>query len=73
MNLTLTDGTTVRSTPAGLLATRGKREIHFLGTSAAATARATALLAQNSFDSLFKAASRGPKAMGSNVRIVRTR
>ncbi len=52
--------TTYRNTPAGIIATRGKRELHLLGTSVAQTEAARNLLAAHSFDQLFKAARKAP-------------
>lgn len=52
--------TTYRNTPAGIIAVRGKRELHMLGTSVAQTQAARHLLATTSFDRLFKAARKSP-------------
>lgn len=59
---TMTDGTTYRSTPAGIVAIRGSRELHLLGTSVESTAKARRMLAVHSFDKLYKA-GRGTSLM----------
>lgn len=52
--------TTIRNTPAGIIAVRGKRELHLLGTSVAQTERARTALATRSFDGLYRTARRSP-------------
>lgn len=56
----LTNGTEYRETPAGVIAVKGKRELHLLGTSVAASEKARALLSSSSFNSLFSAAKKAP-------------
>jgi hypothetical protein len=56
----LSNGTEYRSTPAGLIVVRGKRELHLLGTSAAQSERARTLLSSVSFNRLFTAARKSP-------------
>lgn len=62
--------TTFRNTPAGIVAIHGDRELHLLGTSAAATAKARQLLAGHSFDRLFRAGRTGGAA-GRKVRFIK--
>lgn len=69
MNININAGTTVRSTTSGLVATRGKRELHILGTSVVATKKAHSLLALHSFDKLFRA-GKTAGAAGRNVRYI---
>lgn len=72
MNTTSIDTqTTYRNTPTGIVATRGKREVHVIAKSVNATKAARALIAGQSFDSLFKSAAVGPRALGRNVRFVK--
>ena len=52
--------TFVRNGPCGLILTRGKRELHLLGTSVEQVKRARAMAAAESFDALFKRARRAP-------------
>ena len=56
--------TKYRNTPAGIVATRGKRELHVLATSFNEVKTARRLLAEESFDSLFKRAKRAPGMRG---------
>ena len=63
------NGTAVRDTPAGIVAVRGARELHMLGTSAAQSARAREMLAAESFDRLYRAAHPAPRM--PRVRFVR--
>ena len=63
------NGTSVRDTPAGVVAVRGARELHLLGTSAAQSAHARELLATASFDQLYKSARPAPRM--PRVRFVR--
>ncbi len=56
----MVDGTQYRDSAAGIVAVRGKRELHLLGNSVAEGERAKALLAAHSFDRLFRAARRAP-------------
>lgn len=56
----LENGTRIRNTPAGMVATRGKRELHLLGTSVDATLRSRELLAGYTFNTLFARAHRAP-------------
>lgn len=56
----MSNGTEYRETPAGIIALRGKREIHLLGTSVAASAKARDLLVKHSFNRLFTAARKSP-------------
>lgn len=52
--------TVVRNGPCGLILTRGKRELHLLGTSVEQVERARTMAAGVSFDVLFKRARRAP-------------
>lgn len=70
MSTTQTIGTTIRDTPAGMIATKGKRELHLLGTSVDQTKRARHLLATRSFNQLFQA-GRSYGSTGRNVRAIR--
>ena len=66
---TMTNGTQYRTTPVGMIAVRGQRELHLLGTSAAQAAESRRLLADESFDQLYK---RGRKPRGMrNVAFLR--
>lgn len=62
--------TTYRNTPGGILAVRGKRELHVLTTSVEATEKARTLLATHSFDRPFKAGRSAPHT-GRNVRYLK--
>lgn len=62
--------TTFRNTPAGIVAIRGNRELHLLGTSVAATTKSRQLLAGYSFDRLFRA-GRTAGAAGPKVRYIK--
>lgn len=66
----LTNGTTYRSTPAGLVLMRGKRELHLLGTSVSQQEKARALVVDHSFAQLFARARRTP-ATGRSVAYLR--
>lgn len=68
--LKLTNGTTVRDTPSGLIAIRGKRELHMLYKTAKAGKRARELLATKSFDALFKA-GKATRLTGPSIRYIR--
>ena len=59
MNKT-TSGTEYRSTPSGIIATRGQRELHILGTSVAQAEKARRMLASHSFNRLFGAGKKAP-------------
>ena len=54
------NGTEWRETQGGIVAVRGKRELHLLGTSVDALCRARDILASHSFDSLFRRARKAP-------------
>ena len=65
----LTDGTRYRYCDRGLVAVRGKRELHLLGTSATHTAKARHMLATHSFNALYQAAHQAPGM--KNVRYLK--
>lgn len=65
----MTDGSQWREAPAGLIVWRGNRELHLLGNSVDARNRAKRLIADHSFDKLFK---RGRSAPGmKNVAYIK--
>jgi len=66
----MTNGTRWRETAAGIVAVRGKRELYLLGTSTEGMRKARALLAEHSFDALFRRAARHP--IGRNAAYIRT-
>lgn len=59
--------TEIRTTPGGMIAVRGNREVHLLGTSVAAMAKSREMLATQSFNSLYRAGARTPFAC---VRVI---
>jgi hypothetical protein len=59
--------TTFRETHSGIVATRGKRELHMLGTSVAAMQLSRQLLATHSFNILYTRANSSPL---KNVRAI---
>jgi len=61
--------TTFRETNRGIVATRGNRELHMLGTSVSAMQVGRNLLATRSFNNLYTAAKATPL---KNVRFIRT-
>lgn len=63
-----TTGTQVRNTERGIIATRGNRELHLLGTSVTQTEKARHLLATYSFNKLYTAAKPSPIR---NVRAIK--
>ena len=65
------NGTTIRSTPAGIVATRGARELHLIGTSVNQIDKARQLLADHSFDKLFKAAMSTPLRNTRKITLTR--
>lgn len=56
----MTNGTEYRETPCGIVAVHGKRELHLLGTSVAAMSKSRDILARNSFNRIFTAATKSP-------------
>jgi hypothetical protein len=68
--MTTTENTTTfRDTPRGIIATRGNRELHMLGTSVNAMQVSRNLLATRSFNNLYTVAKSSPL---KNVRFIRT-
>ena len=67
----LSDGTFVREAPAGLLAIKGERELHLLGTSVDAIQRSRVLLAEHGFDGVYRCARRAPRPIGPRVRFLK--
>lgn len=65
----MTSGTAYRETTSGLVAVRGARELHILGTSVEQLTQARRLLASHSFDQLFKAGRSVPNL--SNTRYLK--
>ena len=57
--------TEIHDNNVGVVATRGKREIHLLGKTESSRADARALLAAHSFDRIFKASKPTPNVRNS--------
>lgn len=57
---TLPDGTQFRTTPAGYLLVRGKREVYITAKSVTAGEKARTLMTTRSFNSLFQAGRTAP-------------
>lgn len=58
----LKDGTEYRDVANGIVAVRGKRELYLLGTSVNQMKKARELLANNSFNVLFKKGKLSPQS-----------
>lgn len=54
------DGTEFHRTPNGMVLKRGRRELYVIATSVAANKRAEHLVADHSFNSLYRAARPAP-------------
>ena len=57
---TIINGTEIRENHRGMVLTRGKRELHILGTSVSQVERARKLAAMQSFNRLFTSAPSSP-------------